>query len=204
MTFLESCSSGNMQRTQRAQQMASRLRRTLLRFFVLLLLAVSCSADQQDSRNREQPSEYQVKAAFLLNFTKFVEWPATESAEGHSSFAVCILGEDPFGKALDEIIEGETVNDRKVVVRRVDAEPLGSCQVLFVSKSVTQVAHVLATVGSGVLTVGEGEGFVRDGGIIAFVIENRRVRFDINQRAAQHAGLILSSRLLSVARSVAK
>jgi hypothetical protein len=193
-----------MQRTHGAQQIAPRFRRTLLRFFVLLLLAVSCSADQQDSRNREQPSEYQVKAAFLLNFTKFVEWPATEPTDSHTPFAICIFGEDPFGKALDEVIEGETLNDRKVIVRRIDAEPLGSCQVLFLSKSVTQVPHILATVGSGVLTVGEGEGFIHEGGIIAFVIENRRVRFDINQRAAQHAGLTLSSRLLSVARSVAK
>ena len=128
--------------------------------------------------------EYQVKAAFLLNFTKFVEWPATAFADERSPFAICILGEDPFGTALSQMVNGEGVNGRNLVVRRIRRAPEPkSCQVLFVGGSEKDVPNALAETGPGILTVGEGEDFLRDGGMIAFVIENRRVRFDINQRA---------------------
>ncbi len=147
------------------------------------------------------PSEYQIKAAFLLNFTKFIEWPTTEGAAG-SPFSICVVGEDPFGPVLDQLVEGETVGGRRIAVRRVHAEAPGSCSLLYVSKLEQNVSGVLAGAGPGVLTVGEGDGFLDEGGMIAFVLENRRVRFNIDQGAAQKAGLKLSSRLLGVARSV--
>lgn len=149
-----------------------------------------------------QPTEDQVKAAFLLNFTKFVEWPATEAATAASPFAICILGEDPFGPVLDQLVEGETINGRKIVVRRSRAETPESCAILYVSKQEKDIPGTLAAARPGVLTVGEGDGFLKDGGMIAFILTDRRVRFDIDQTAAQKAGLKLSSRLLSVARSV--
>ena len=149
--------------------------------------------------------EYQVKAAFLLNFTKFVEWPPSAFDAADSPIAICVLGDDPFGNALDQIVAGEVVNGRKVVVRRIKRTPAPkSCQVLFVSRPEKEVLSILSGLGPGVLTVGEGESFVRDGGMIAFVVENRRVRFGINQTAAETAGLKLSSKLLNVARSVEK
>lgn len=160
---------------------------------------------QRTSRAAAAPLEYQVKAAFLLNFTKFVEWPSSAFATPDSPLAICILGGDPFGGALDQIVEGEVVNGRKLVIKRLThAPPPKTCQVLFAAKSEKDIANILAAVGPGVLTVGEGESFLRDGGIIAFVIEDRRVRFDIKETAAAHAGLKLSSKLMNVARFVEK
>jgi hypothetical protein len=151
----------------------------------------------------DESLEYQVKAVFLLNFTKFVEWTAGEFGAQNSPMEICILGDDPFGSTLDRIVEGEVVNGRKVAAQRIkQAPPPKSCQILFVAKSEKDVSKVLAGLGPGVLTVGEGDGFMRDGGMIAFVIENRRVRFEINQAAAENAGIKLSSRLLNVAKSI--
>jgi hypothetical protein len=150
--------------------------------------------------------EYQVKAAFLLNFIKFIDWPESAFADQGSPVAICILGYDPFGHALDQVVEGETVNGRKVALQRIKRlPPSKSCQVLFIGKSEKDTLKtILPELEPGVLTVGEGESFMRAGGMIAFVIENRRVRFDVNQAVAETAALKLSSKLLSVARSVKK
>jgi hypothetical protein len=151
----------------------------------------------------DEPTEYQVKAAFLLNFTKFAEWPAAAFAAPDSPIAICILGDDPFGGALDQMVAGEVVNRRKVATLRIKrAPPPKSCQVLFAGGSENDLPKILPGLGPGVLTVGEGETFMRGGGMIAFVLENRRVRFEINQTAAENAGIKLSSRLLNVAKSV--
>jgi hypothetical protein len=153
-------------------------------------------------RAADEPLEYQVKAAFLLNFTKFTQWPATAFADADSPITICILGDDPFGNTLNQIVEGEVVSGRKVAVQRMKRPPQSkSCQVLFARKSENGL-KVLPAVGHGVLTVGESAGFIRDGGMIAFVLENRRVRFEVNQTAAENAGLTLSSKLLNVAKTV--
>jgi len=149
--------------------------------------------------------EYQVKAAFLLNFAKFVEWPSSAFTDSDSPIAICILGKDPFGRAIDDLVQGEAADGRKLIVRRTSQLPAPqACQVAFVEGSTKDVAKIVNGLGRGVLTVGEGGSFLREGGIIAFVIENRRVRFDINQTAAESAALKLSSKLLSVARSIEK
>ena len=163
---------------------------------VLSLAWVSQVLGSQYVRNGP-PTEHQVKAAYLLNFTRFAEWPASSTGDSSAPFAICIAGHDPFGTDLDRIVDGETAAGRRIVVRRLAQQQADGCQVLYVGKGET--AHQ-----QGVLTVGEGEEFVRTGGIIGFVVENRRVRFDISQRAAQRAGITLSSKLLSVARSVEK
>jgi hypothetical protein len=117
-------------------------------------------------------------------------------------FDICILGSDPFGAVLDDLVEGETVGSRKIVIRRNRREVPNSCQVVFVSHPDSDLTKRIANLGPGILTVGEGDSFLRDGGMIAFVVENRHVRFDVNQAAANRAQLRLSSKLLSVARSV--
>jgi hypothetical protein len=151
----------------------------------------------------QSPTENQVKAAFLLNFTKFVDWPPGAFADTSSPLTICIFGDDPFGNALDEIVQGETVNGRKIQTRRLrDIPPPHTCQVAYLGSAFRDNARLLRGLGSGVLTVGEGDAFVRDGGIIGFVVENRKVRFDVNRIAAESADLKLSSRLLSVARVV--
>jgi hypothetical protein len=173
----------------------------VLRASVLLLGSAAALVCQVAN----EPIEYQVKAAFLLNFTKFIEWPAAAFAQPDSPVSICVLGGDPFGPTLDEIVAGEIVSDRKVAAEKISRAPAPrSCQVLFAGKSEKAIAKVLSGLGPGVLTVGEGESFLRDGGMIAFVIENRRVRFLINQTAAENAGLKLSSKLLSVAKAVEK
>jgi hypothetical protein len=153
----------------------------------------------------DESLEYQVKAAFLLNFIKFTEWPPSAFTASDSPISICILGADPFGDALDQVIAGESVNGKKVAVERLKRAPSAkACQVLFISKTEKNIDKILPTLGPGVLTVGDEENFIRDGGMISFIIENRRVRFDINQTAAANAALKLSSKLLSVARSVEK
>jgi hypothetical protein len=150
-------------------------------------------------------SEYAVKAAFLYNFAKFVEWPAAAFRGPRDPMTLCVLGEDPFGGELDQTVDGKTALGRPIVVRRF-AQPAGleECRILFVSSSEgPRFARVLAAVGGrAMLTVGEEEAFARAGGIISFVVRQNRVRFQIDRAAAARAGLILSSRLLEVAEAV--
>jgi|SRR5579871_4421086 len=149
------------------------------------------------------PGGYQVKAAFLLNFTKFVEWPPAAFADSTAPLTICILGNDPFGAVLDQLVAGEAVNGHMLAVQRVGRNfGTKTCQVLYAGEGEPNVRALLERLQTGVLTVGEGDGFLREGGIIAFVIQDRHVRFDINQQAAIRASLDISARLLRVARSV--
>jgi len=149
--------------------------------------------------------EYDVKAAFLLNFTKFVEWPPEAFAASDSPLEICIVGKDPFARTLDDIVAGETMNGHRLTVRRLTESPAPHvCQIVFIGGEEKEVSRIVGSLGRGVLTVGEGEGFIKEGGMIAFVIQDRRVRFDINRSAAEGAALKLSSKLLTVARSVVK
>ncbi len=153
----------------------------------------------------ETAPENAVKAAFLLNFTKFTDWPPEAFADQSSPINICIMGKDPFGAVLNAMLEGEVVNGRRLALRRMTEAPgPRACQVVYIDTPAKELRVTLAGLGPRVLTVGEGEGFVRDGGMIGFVVENRRVRFDINLTAVEEASLKLSSRLLNVARSVQK
>jgi len=155
--------------------------------------------------NAQPVLEYEVKAAFLLNFAKFVDWPPSAFASADSPIAICILGRDPFGRTIDDAVQDEAVNGRKVVVRRITQAPAPrSCQIVFTEETGKETRAILSSLGPGVLTVGEGDSFVREGGIIGFLIESRHVRFDIDRKAAELAELKLSSRLLAVARTVQK
>ncbi len=179
------------------------LRRLFVWPCLLWVLGVSIAGS---ARGANDPSlEYRVKAAFLLNFTKFVEWPPFAFADEHSTLDICVFGDDPFGTTLNDMVRGEMVNGHELTVRTIRRPPAPkSCQVLFFSKSERDVARTIEGLNPGVLTDGENEKFLEDGGIIAFVIDKRKVRFDINQRAAVKAMLTMSSRLLNVARSVEK
>jgi hypothetical protein len=184
--------------------MAQVIRGVIRKGVLLAGLAVSLGLPPQFISNAaEGMLEYQVKAVFLLNFTKFIEWPATAFEQADSPVTICILGTDPFGAMLNRVVEGEVVNGRKVAVQRIKHAPSPkSCQVLFWGKP-EGAGTPPSGLGPGVLTVGEGDGFMHEGGMITFIIENRRVRFDVNQTAAEAAGLKISSKLLSVARTVA-
>jgi hypothetical protein len=151
-----------------------------------------------------EPSEYQIKAVFLLNFTKFVGWPPASFESVTAPFTICIVGEDPFGTEIDQIVEGEMVDGHRVAIERVRKPVPRSCKVLFISKSEKDVPALLASLGPGVLTVSERDSFITDGGMIDFIFEDRRIRFDINQGAVNKASLMMSARLLNVARNVKK
>jgi len=149
--------------------------------------------------------EYQVKAAFLYNFAKFVVWPAPRLGGANDSIEICILGSDPFGDLLDASVHGKRVEGRPFVVRRTpDVRKAFGCHILFVSSSERKkVNAILAEVRScGILTIGEVEGFAAQGGVINFKLESGRVRFEINVDAAEQQGLRISSKLLSLAEVV--
>jgi hypothetical protein len=149
--------------------------------------------------------EYQVKAAFLYNFAKFIEWPPSSFSDASAPIRICILGRDPFGAELHAIADEKTVNGRKLQVSQLgDLQMVKTCHILFIASSEkTQLKQALESLqGADVLTVGDTEGFVEKGGMINFVLENDRVRFEVNHKAVEQAGLKVSSKLLNIAKSV--
>lgn len=168
-------------------------------------LLAFCTALSAPAPSASEVRPHQVEAAFLLNFTKFIEWPADAFEAPESPFEICIWGDDPFGGSLEREVKGETVVRRRIAIRHV-GRPHGakSCHILFVAASPKNIAPALSDLGPGVLTVSDRPNFLEEGGIIAFVLEGRHVRFDINQRAASKASLTISAKLLNVARSVQK
>jgi hypothetical protein len=147
--------------------------------------------------------EYPVKAAYIYNFSRFVEWPA--DGQRGSSVEICVFGEDPFGRALERAIANKSLNGRPLLVARIERlKDLRPCPILFVSSSEAErVGDVLAAIrGAPVLTVGESENFARLGGVVGFFLDGGRVRFEINLAAAADARLKISSQLLRVAAFV--
>jgi hypothetical protein len=180
------------------------LLRTLSRLAVLglLLLAVPGRRAWADTAD---DLEYEVKAAFLYNFVKFVEWPADTFEGPTDKIVLCILGEDPFGESLDNVVRNEVLNGRPLSVHRTrDVLEARDCHVVFVPRTErARQERILAGLeGRGILTVGEADGFLNAGGMIRFVLEQNRVRFDINLAAAERSRLKLSSKLLRLARTV--
>ncbi len=170
----------------------------LLTAAVVTLLA-SSGADALQAR-----SEYELKAAYLYSFGRFVEWPAGDP-RASGDFIICVLGSDPFGPALDATVSGVTLRGRKVVGRRLStAAGAADCHILFISASEERQLETI--VGSlaqaGVLTVSDIPRFVGRGGMIQFVVSGGRVRFEIDLRPARDANLTLSSELLRVAAAV--
>lgn len=151
---------------------------------------------------RSSASEYAVKAAFLYNFAKFIEWP---SGAPSGPIKIGILGEDPFGATLDGTVKGKTANGRSLVIRRLKrTQDARSCHIVFVSRSEKgRFAEILEAVkGAPVLTVADTERFAHRGGMLNFYLEQNRVRFEVNVTAAEQARLKISSKLLRLARIV--
>lgn len=150
-------------------------------------------------------SEYQVKAAFLYNFVKFVEWPGAISGSIHDPIVIGVLGPDPFGPVLDQTFAYKRVRGRRFELRRYrTVEELELCQVLFISSALERDwSKMLAVVRDApVMTVSDGDGFVKSGGMIELLLENNRIRFDINLNEGKRSGLKISAQLLQVARKV--
>lgn len=147
-------------------------------------------------------TEYQVKALFLMNFTKYVDWPDTAFAATNTPLTIGVYGENNFGDNLQKAVAGKKVGNRSIVIRQFDGtNDMAQCQILFISNSEEKnQGKILDQLkASPVLTVGETEQFTEQGGIINFVIKDGKVRLEINLQAAQQANLQISSKLLSVA-----
>jgi hypothetical protein len=161
---------------------------------------------QPDARG-QMADEYHVKAAFLYNFAKFVEWPSHTFKSATDPIAICVLGKDPFGESLTQAVSGKTVEGRPFVVRPVaGSQQAVGCQVLFISSSERKhLAAILSEFATrAVLTVGDTDNFTSEGGIVNLKIEGGRVRIQINLEAAEERKLSISAKLLSLAQIVRK
>lgn len=164
----------------------------------LLLLAVLGSVARADT-------EFEVKAAYLVNFAKLVEWPASAFPAGKGTLIVGVVGRGGVSEELGLAVSGASVGGRAIQVRHVsaaDGAALAACHVVFVTEAERVEIVVAAVQGRPVLVVGESEDFVRRGGAIGFVKDGGTVKFEANPKAADRNGLSISAKLLRVARSV--
>ena len=201
MEFLIGTKTG-LKSIERAGKPLSRLiAQFTLRSMLLLLVLVSMGSVGGVKVSAQAPDEYRVKAAFILNFARFVEWPADSYSES-GVLVVGVIGDNPFGSSLDHL-NGNTVNGRRIATRRLKlGDNLRACQILFVSSSErSRLGKILESVrGGSVLTIGELPQFCQAGGIIKFVIQDYRVRFEMNAGAAGQARLRISSKLLALSK----
>jgi uncharacterized protein DUF4154 len=169
-----------------------------------LMLSLSVPATPQSSGSKE----YELKAAFLLNFAKFIDWPPDSFASATSPFLICVVGQDPFGTALNQSLLGKTMDGRVVQIIRYpnmgDLPDARHCQIVFVSAS--EKSHFRDVIGvlrgANTLMVGDADGFAAAGGTIEFMLEDNHIRFAINPDAAERADLKISSKLLALAKIV--
>lgn len=198
---------GNRHASQRRKQRVRDRRRVpaivpaSLTLLALAAVIVSVTAALVTPARAAFSREYEIKAAFLYNFVKFVDWPA-QALPQNATFTIGVLGSDPFEGAL-ETINGKVARDHTIVVRRLaSAADAADVQMLFVSPSErARFAQILASTRSApVLTVSETPGFAEDGGVINFTSGGNRVRFEINVAAAQRAHLAINSQLLRLAK----
>jgi hypothetical protein len=189
---------------QHVRTRPSWLRPRLLAALLTLLLTIHLAATPQ-GQAQIALTEYQVKAAYLFNFLKFVEYPNESFADPLAPIVIGVVGDDPFGSALPQVVTGKTVQGRDLVIRNYrDGEELRGAHILFISASEKKRLPMIFSNlhGSSVLTVADMEGFLDAGGMIQFLNENDRVRFAINLDATTQARLKLSSKLLSLAKVV--
>ena len=177
--------------------------RRLKRFTAtLVLLGAATLAFPQDFT---EFTEYKVKAAFLYNFAKFIEWPQESFTDLEQPFVICILGEDPFGTVLERMLAGKKIRGRDFALKRfASINDFRACQILFIASSERRsLDGILPRVGGKpILTVSEVEGFAERGGMINFTMEELRVRFEVNVDALERKGLKANSQLLKLARIV--
>lgn len=181
------------------------IRRTRrLSWFVIVCGLVLTTSPRADSAN-EESVEYRVKLAFLYNFTKFIEWPSSSYRNSAAPLSIGIVGKDPFDPELEDELRTRTVKGHPVEVMNLrPGDSIEACQLVFIPLTAKdQTASIVkALKGSSTLTVGETEGFAMQGGIINIKIEGNRLHFEVNPRAAERAGLKISSQLLNIATVV--
>ena len=177
--------------------MKTKVTPTGIRIWITILFCAASVAAQA------QGVEQIIKAAFLYNFAKYVEWPAS-AFDSSNRFVIGIVGHDSLGGALDSAMEGKIIGDRRILVKHLRwDQDLSKCQVLFVPSSESgSYSKLEAVKHSQVLVVGESSNFARNLGIINFIVESSKVGFEINAKRAQNCGLKISSKLLTLAKEV--
>jgi YfiR/HmsC-like len=170
---------------------------------VLISLFLAGAAGRAWTQSNEE--EYRVKAAFLFHFAQLVDWPEDARTDADNSLLLCTLGADPFQGALESTVEGKAIGKRVIRIRHLkQAQDMQGCRILFLGKAQSKgLPTLLADLRNvPILTVGETPGFLAAGGMISFLLEENKVRFEINLNAAQSAGLKVGSRLLILAQNV--
>jgi hypothetical protein len=176
-----------------------RSRPILLLGLSLLWLLFACGNGRSEDA---PPTEYQIKAAFLFNFARFVQWPTNALAASTSPMIIGVLGENPFHNDLALTLRNKSVDDHPLVIKEFSsAAEATNCHILFISASEKpRLPNIINGLkGSSVLTVGEMDQFTESGGMINFVLQGSKIRFQINNNAASSAGLKISSKLLALA-----
>ncbi len=176
-----------------------RLGRTLLRVAAAALLSLPAFGAAAP------PGEYQVKAVFLFNFGQFVEWPAHAYESASAPFVICVIGEDPFGKTLDDVVRGEMLGAHPLAVRRFkNTDAATDCNILFIGRNESaRLSDVLAAVrGKSILTVTDIDGAERHGAMIVLFNDKNRIRMRINLAEARASRLVISSKLLRPAEVI--
>jgi len=183
--------------------MKYRARKILTIMLAIVGVFAVCGTQYVPAETRP-PTEYQVKAAFLYNFAKFIEWPERVFSSSTAPLNICVLGKNPFDASLDDIRD-KTVRGRPLSIRmNPGIEKLGQCHILFISASEkNQLSQIIQGLNNaGILTVADMEGFTSAGGMINLVLQDNKVSFDINLKSARLAGLKMSSQLLKLAHTV--
>lgn len=175
------------------------------RRLVAKLLGALALANGLPVQASAEPSEYEAKAAYVINFARYVNWPITELPEPSTPMHICVLGHDPFSDTLEHAVAGRISNGRPLVMRRLRqfGDAAGCQLVLIIQSEERNQAHWLPVLqGKPILTIGESGRFIRDGGIVNLIIVKGSVRFEVNIDAAARAGLKISSRMLGLAEVV--
>ncbi len=177
---------------------------TRARVFLLLAVAAGFASAPQMRAQSALQREYEIKAAYLYNFINYIDWPADALSSGGSTLTIGIVGESPFGPALDPL-KGKQIKGRTLAVKQLaSAKDLEQCQIMFICPSEkARLSEILGQLKDArILTISEIDGFAERGGIINFISERNKVRFEINTDAARRTGLTISSELLKLAKLV--
>lgn len=180
-------------------RMTESMRNNVARFLNFFLIAFLCICSYAFAE-QPRPAEYEVKAAFIYNLAKFIEWPPDKN----TNLKLCILGEDPFGSSI-KAVNGKQVGDKTVIVSNIKSIGQSkNCQILFISNSekenLPQIVDAIKN--SSILTIGDTEGFAKHGVIFNFYLEQDKVRFEINPEASNKARLKISSKILKLGRII--
>ncbi|MBN2102882.1 YfiR family protein [bacterium] len=173
-----------------------------IRCFTVFIIILGGSNSYSQMGFTVIPTEYQIKAKYLYNFARFVDWPEESFNNPDSPFVIGIIGSDPYGIDLEKTIEGKQIKNREFRIRRYqNLEDLSSCHILFIGvDNRDRRSQIFSKIkNNSILTVGDETNFSKDGGMINFIIKKKKIRFEINSEAVKQSGLKMSTKLLKMA-----